>query len=216
MRDRSWVKLFGILILIGVVLRGLSWFAAEEAEAITLGNYMDRVRYAVVGDTGTTNDLLTDSMIVAWVNEGRFLLSGLVSPIEADTAILTVDQYVRYALPSNFQNLRGVLVLPDTGNEDFSGGISVTDAQGPQTLGDNANSDEGPLEQHFFWGTANPKLFVDPPPLGAYYLTVLFSQTPTTLGARSDVCDLPLPYQPVALMYAKARVPYTTVLQEIL
>ena len=145
MKDRSLAWLVVLFVVVGIILMGLSLLMAEKVEAITLGNYMDRVRYAVVGDTGTTNDLLTDSMIVAWVNEGRFLLSGLVSPIEADTAILTRNQDVRYALPSDFQKLQGVLTVPDTVNEDLTGGTSTTDAQDPQSLGDNASSDEGPL-----------------------------------------------------------------------
>ncbi len=174
--------------------------------ARTMKNYKAQVRTACLGDTALANDPIKDSVLMDWINDGRFLVSALTGGMQKDTTIRTVVGTVEYAMPSTYAGKgRVVTSLAKNTMPGLTGGIIGSQTIDPEKAGGAAIT-EGPTKEHWIWGMDSAAtLFISPPPIGKYDIRVLYIGNPTTLDEDTDTCDLPPTLQITALEYAKSK-----------
>lgn len=189
---RIVLSLLGVLLLTG------------SACAMDLYEYQYRVRMALVGGLGLTNDPIADSILNMWINDGRILVAGLTGVIEKDTTINVTTGTANYNLPSDFVSLRGIITPPNMTTADLAGGPVGADIKSPEAIGDQPTSD-GFIDGAVDWGTATPVLWLDPAPFGNYAIRVQYTAEPLLLDTTNTTCELPGACQRAVIEYAKAR-----------
>jgi hypothetical protein len=188
--------------LIPILIFLVGWSGSPTAK--TLQDYLNDVRYEVVGDSGLTDDPISDAMITDWIEDARHIIAGITGCLQKDTTIATVDGQVQYSLPSDFLKIKGVITPPMQSSSDLAGSITGATERSPADVGEK-HFGAGLPEEWFQWGTDTAKLYINPAPLGIYDVTVFYYAEPASLDSAAAVCDLPRTYQAIVPLYAIGR-----------
>ena len=196
--NKKWCLIFTVLVV------ALIMAFSCQVQAITLQEYLNAVRYEVDGDSGMTNDPLSDREITTWVNGGRNLIAAISGCLQKDTIIATVTGQATYLLPSDFLKLKGFVTPPMQVASDLSMTVQSAQSKGPEEMG-VIPTGPGTTEEWLQWGTDTARVYVNPTPLGVYDIYVLYSAAPDTMIAMATSCDLPRAYQEVVIQYAASK-----------